>query len=55
MMLREKFDLAKLLEEINNDEEEQAKDLSQEKNISQDAITELMLAHLRKKKQNHTL
>jgi len=54
MMLREKFDLAKLLEEIDDDEQEQAKDLTQEKDIHQDTITELMLAHLRKKRNNTT-
>lgn len=52
MMLKEKFDLIKLLQEIDDDEQEQAKDLTQEKDIPQDTITELMLAHLRKKKSN---
>ena len=54
MMLREKFDLTALLQEIDDDEQEQAKDLTQEKDIPQDTITELMLAHLRKKKNNIT-
>ena len=54
MMHKEKFDLAKLLKEIDDDEEEQVKDFSQEKNIPQDTITELMLAHLKKKKHNIT-
>ena len=54
MMLREKFDLVKLLEEIEDDEQEQAKDLTQEKDIPQDTITELMLTHLKKKKNNIT-
>ncbi len=49
MMPREKPDLEKLLQEIEEDEEEQARDLTQEKNIPQDTITELMLANLRKK------
>ena len=46
--------MAKLLEEIEDDEQEQAKDLTQEKDIPQDTITELMLAHLKKKKNNTT-
>ncbi|MFZ2632442.1 MAG: hypothetical protein WA081_23820 [Desulfosalsimonadaceae bacterium] len=54
MILQEKFDLTKLLAEIEDDEQEQAKDLTQEKDIPQDTITELMLAHLRKKKNNIT-
>lgn len=54
MILQEKFDLAKLLEEIDDDEQEQVKDLTQEKDIPQDTITELMLAHLRKKKNTTT-
>jgi hypothetical protein len=54
MIVQEKYDLAKLLQEIEEDEEEQTKDHTQEKNIPQDTITELMLANLWKKKNTIT-
>jgi hypothetical protein len=54
MIVQEKYDLAKLLQEIEEDEEEQTRDLTQEKDIPQDTITELMLASLWKKKNNIT-
>jgi hypothetical protein len=52
MIPKEKYDLAKMLDEIDNDIHEQAKDLSQLKNIPQDVITNLMLDNLKKKKKS---
>lgn len=51
MMPDEKYDLAKMLAEIEDDMLEQTMDLSQLKCISQDVITSLMLDNLRKKKK----
>ena len=50
MTSKEKYNLAEMLKEIDDDIHEQKKDLSQEKNISQKAITELMISNLLKKK-----
>jgi hypothetical protein len=50
MIPKQKYDLAKMLAEIDDDIHEQSKDLSQLKNIPQDVITNLMLDNLRKKK-----
>jgi hypothetical protein len=49
MIAKEKYDLAKMLDEIDDDIHEQAKDLSQLKDIPQDVITNLMLDNLKKK------
>lgn len=46
MKFAEKFPLATMLAEIEDDITEQKKDQSQEKNLSQETITELMLRHL---------
>lgn len=54
MMFTKKYNLSQLLKEIDNDIHEQKKDLSQEKNIPQETITELMLAHLKRKKKTNT-
>jgi cob(I)alamin adenosyltransferase len=51
MIPRKKYKLSRLLKEIDDDIHEFKTDLSQEKNISQDIITELMLANLKKQKQ----
>lgn len=51
MTFEEKYPLADMLEEIEDDITEQKKDLRQEKNISQETITELMLTHLTQNKQ----
>jgi hypothetical protein len=53
MISKEKYDLAKMLAEIDDDIHEQAKDLSQLKDIPQDVITNLMLDNLRKKKKQN--
>ncbi len=50
MTSNEKYNLAEMLREIEDDALEQKKDLSQEKNISQEAITELMLTSIARKK-----
>ena len=50
MQTQEKYNLAEMLKEIDDDMHEQKKDLRQEKNIPQETITELMLANLSKKK-----
>ncbi|MEZ4550640.1 MAG: hypothetical protein R2874_09235 [Desulfobacterales bacterium] len=50
MRTQEKYNLAEMLKEIDDDMHEQKKDLRQEKNIPQETITELMLANLSKKK-----
>jgi hypothetical protein len=54
MNSKQKYDLAKMLEEIDDDIHEQAKDLSQLKNIPQDVITNLMLDNLKKKKKTQS-
>jgi len=54
MIRRKKYDLAKMLEEIEEDSNEQVQDLTQEKNIPQDIITERMLENLRQKKEKKT-
>lgn len=54
MTPKEKYNLADMLKEIEDDIHEQKKDLSQEKNIPQETITELMIANLKKKKNNTT-
>lgn len=43
-----------MLKEIDDDIHEQKKDLSQEKNIPQETITELMIANLKQKKKKIT-
>ena len=48
----EKYNLAEMLTEIEDDIHEQAKDLSQQKDIPQEIITSLMLENLRTKKKN---
>jgi hypothetical protein len=50
METNEKYNLAEMLREIDDDMHEQEKDLSQGKNIPQETITELMIANLSKKK-----
>jgi hypothetical protein len=47
---KQKYDLVKMLQEIDDDIHEQAKDLSQLKDIPQDVITNIMLDNLKKKK-----
>jgi hypothetical protein len=51
MIAKERYDLAKMLADIDDDIHEQAKDLSQFKDIPQDVITNLMLENLKKKKK----
>ena len=50
MIPKEKYDLAKMLAEIEDDIHEQANDFSQVKDIPQDVITSLMFDNLKKKK-----
>ena len=52
MKFEQKYNLSEMLKEIDDDMHEQKKDLSQEKNISQETITELMLANLSQKKRS---
>lgn len=54
MQFKEKYNLTDMLNEIEDDVLEQKKDESQEKNIPQATITELMLANLRAKKNKNT-
>ena len=54
MNSEEKYVLADMLKEIDDDIHEQKKDLSQEKNISQETITELMVENLKQKKKKST-
>jgi hypothetical protein len=49
MIVKERYDLVKMLADIDDDIHEQAKDLSQLKDIPQDVITNLMLDNLKKK------
>jgi len=51
MIFKEKYDLNQMLAEIENDINEQEKDESQQKNIPQETITELMINNLKKKKK----
>jgi hypothetical protein len=51
MIAKERYDLAKMLADIDDDIYEQARDLSQLKDIPQDVITNLMLDNLNKKKK----
>lgn len=51
---KEKYILADMLKEIDDDIHEQKKDLSQGKNIPQETITELMIANLKQKKKKIT-
>jgi len=46
-----KYNLADMLKEIDDDIHEQKKDRSQEKNIPQETITELMITNLKQKKR----
>jgi hypothetical protein len=50
----EKYNLAEMLTEIEDDIHEQAKDLSQQKDIHQEIITSLMLENLKTKKTKLT-
>jgi hypothetical protein len=52
MSTGEKYNLAEMLTEIEDDIHEQAKDLSQQKDIPQEIITSLMLENLKTKKRN---
>jgi len=54
MILKEKYDLNQMLAEIEDDVNEQEKDMSQQKNIPQEVITELMIKNLHQKKENQT-
>ena len=49
----EKYDLKKMLKEIDEDKDHQHPDESQDKNIPQQAITELMIENLKRKKRKH--
>ena len=51
MTPKEKYDLNKMLAEIDDDIHEQAGNLSQIKDIPQDVITNLMIENLKKKKK----
>jgi hypothetical protein len=53
MQPKEKYNLAVMLNEIEDDMLERKKDVSQEKNIPQETITELMLANLKTKKNKN--
>jgi len=50
MQLKEKYNLVDMLKEIEDDILEEKDDVSQEKNIPQETINELMLANLKQKK-----
>jgi hypothetical protein len=54
MRLKDKYNLKDMLKEIEDDVIERKKDVSQEKNIPQTTITELMLANLKAKKNKNT-
>ena len=43
-----------MLAEIEDDDNEQEKDMSQQKNIPQEVITELMIKNLHQKKETQT-
>jgi hypothetical protein len=51
MILKRKYDLKQMLAEIEDDINEQDKDVSQQKNIPQETITELMINNLKQKKK----
>jgi hypothetical protein len=51
MLSREKYNLAEMLAEIEDDTHEQARDLRQQKDIPQEIITSLMLENLKQKKR----
>ena len=53
MQLKEKYNLSDMLNEIEADLLEQKKDVSQEKNIPQEIITEMMLSNLKAKKKKN--
>jgi hypothetical protein len=53
MQLKEKYNLSDMLNEIEDDLLEQKKDVSQEKNIPQEIITEMMLSNLKAKKKKN--
>lgn len=52
MILKEKHDLSQMLAEIEDDINEQERDVSQEKNIPQETITELMINNLKQKQKD---
>ena len=54
MILKEKYNLSQMLAEIEDDANEQDKDLSQQNNIPQKTITELMINNLKQKKKDRT-
>jgi|AntAceMinimDraft_17_1070374.scaffolds.fasta_scaffold259690_2 hypothetical protein len=54
MNLENKYKLADMLKEIDDDIHDQKKGLSQEKNIPQETITELMIANLKQKQKKAT-
>ena len=54
MILKEKYDLSQMLAEIEDDLNEQERDVSQEKNIPQDIITELMINNLKQKQKDRS-
>ena len=51
MQTKQKYHLTEMLAEIEDDIHEQAKDLSQQKDIPQEVITSLMLENLNQKKR----
>lgn len=51
MQPKKKYNLAEMLAEIDDDIHEQAKDLSQQKDIPQEIITSLVLENLKQKKR----
>lgn len=51
MQSKEKYNLAEMLAEIEDDIHEQAKDMSQHKDIPQEIITSLVLENLKHKKR----
>lgn len=54
MILKEKYNLAEMLAEIDDEINEQAKDISQVKDIPQDVITNLMIENLKKKRKSES-
>lgn len=50
MHARKKYNLSEMLAEIDDDIHEQARDLSQQKDIPQEIITSLMLENLKRNK-----
>lgn len=51
MQPKKKYNLSEMLAEIDDDIHEQAKDLSQQKDIPQEIITSLVLENLKQKKR----